>query len=191
MSVSSFSFVNNPVFNLTLMRPWCHMATNRAVSAVFHTPQLGGHAATGAQYSDPSPLSHPKKASTPPTSQIEIWSTGNQWSWGTLWKKSAYTLQLIWAHLKARYLHIETAVRGPNSLQKLFLNSISLQKAIFKHYRVSWWAVLHTIFEIQGTRRDSKIHEVSRQYKNGGTKPTKVFMDRHGWIWNAVGWISG
>jgi len=34
----------------------------------------GGHATTEAQNSDPSPLSHPKKASTP---KIEIWSTGN------------------------------------------------------------------------------------------------------------------
>jgi len=45
--------------------------------------------------------------------QIEIWSTGHQWSWGTFWKKSAYTLQLIWAHLKAKDLHIATAVEGP------------------------------------------------------------------------------
>jgi len=29
-----------------------------------------------------------------------------------LWKKSAYALQLLWAPLKARYLHITTAV-GP------------------------------------------------------------------------------
>ena len=94
---------------------WCHMATNRAVSAARHTLQLGGlHChSTGAQNSDPSPLSHPKKASAPPNSQIKIWSTGNQWSWGTFWKKIAYTLQLIWAHLKTRYLHIATAVGGP------------------------------------------------------------------------------
>jgi len=31
------------------------MATNRAVSAAFHTPTWGGQAATGAQNSDPSP----------------------------------------------------------------------------------------------------------------------------------------
>jgi len=31
------------------------MATNRAVSAALHIPQLGGHASTGAQNSDPSP----------------------------------------------------------------------------------------------------------------------------------------
>jgi len=42
-----------------------------------------------------------------------MWSTGNQWSWGALWKKSAYTLQLLWAPLKTRYLHITTAVEGP------------------------------------------------------------------------------
>ena len=29
------------------------------------------------------------------------------------------------------------------------------------------------------TRRDSEFHEVSRQYKNGETKPTNVFIDRH------------
>jgi len=60
-------------------------------SCIIRTPYfpIGGHPATGAQYSDPSPFSHQEKASTP---QIEMWSTGNQWSWGTLWKKSAYTV---------------------------------------------------------------------------------------------------
>jgi len=49
------------------------MATNRAVSAALHPPQLGGtHFAAAAPNSDPSPLSQPKKASTPPNSQIEI-----------------------------------------------------------------------------------------------------------------------
>jgi len=42
------------------------MATNRAVSAALHTPQLGGaQTAAGAPNSDPSPLSQPKTASTP------------------------------------------------------------------------------------------------------------------------------
>jgi len=31
VSVSLIWFVNNPLFNLTLMCFWCHMATNRAV----------------------------------------------------------------------------------------------------------------------------------------------------------------
>ena len=39
---------------------------------------------------------------------------------GTLWKKSAYTLQLIWAQLKARNLHIATAV-GPLRKQSSLL----------------------------------------------------------------------
>jgi len=38
---------------------------------------------------------------------------------GTLWKKSAYTLQLIWTHLKARCLHIATAVGGQARRQDL------------------------------------------------------------------------
>ena len=41
------------------------MSVVRAVSAALHTPQLGGHTVTGAQNSLPSPLSSPKKASTP------------------------------------------------------------------------------------------------------------------------------
>jgi len=41
VSVSSFSFVNNPLFNLTLMCFWCHMPANRAVSAALHTPTWG------------------------------------------------------------------------------------------------------------------------------------------------------
>jgi len=57
VSVSSFSFVNNALFNLTfyvLLMPYA-MAANRAVSAALNTPQLGEHAATGSQNSDPSP----------------------------------------------------------------------------------------------------------------------------------------
>ena len=42
LSISSFSFVKNPSFNLNLMCFSCHMATNRAVSAALHTSQLGG-----------------------------------------------------------------------------------------------------------------------------------------------------
>ena len=33
-------------------------------------------------------------------------------------------------------------------------------------------------FKIQRTRRDSKIHEVSRQYKNGGT----INLQKFSWI---------
>jgi len=51
------------------------MATNRAVSAALHTPQLGGHAATGTQNLDPSPLSHPKKASIPPNWNMKHWKS--------------------------------------------------------------------------------------------------------------------
>jgi len=94
------------------------LTTSRAVSAALHTPQLGGaHVVTGTQYSVPSPLRQPKKAST---TQMEKWSTRNQWSWGALWKKSAYTLPLLWAHLIARYLHIATAVRSPFESKVLY-----------------------------------------------------------------------
>ena len=98
----------------------------RAVSSALHTPNWR-HAVTGAQNSVPSPLRPPKKASTP---QIEIRSTRNQWSWGALWMKSAYTLQLLygplwkqssllihynccWALLNARYLTHCTCYWGP------------------------------------------------------------------------------
>jgi len=37
-----FRLLNNPLFNLTLMCFWCHMAANRAVSAALHTPHSGG-----------------------------------------------------------------------------------------------------------------------------------------------------
>ena len=42
VSVSSISFVNNRLFNLTLMCFWCHMATHRAVSAALRTPKSQG-----------------------------------------------------------------------------------------------------------------------------------------------------
>jgi len=42
VSVSSILFVNNRLFNVTLMCFWCHMATNKVVSAALHTPQSQG-----------------------------------------------------------------------------------------------------------------------------------------------------
>jgi len=53
VSVSSFSFVNNPLFNFTLMCFWCHMAKNRAVSTAVHTPQLGGTLPQGPKIQTP------------------------------------------------------------------------------------------------------------------------------------------
>ena len=71
-------------------------------------PPIGRvHAVTGGQNSVPSPLIRLKKSSKP---QIQIWSARNQWSLGFLSMKSAYTLQLLWAPLKARYLHITIVV---------------------------------------------------------------------------------
>jgi len=69
-------------------------------------PQFGGdQAVTGGPKFSPVTTYTPKKASIP---QIEIWSTRNQWSYGVLWKKSAYALQLLLAPVKARYLGIYT-----------------------------------------------------------------------------------
>ena len=100
-------FTRDPVICLLEVDKLC---VDSAASAALHTPDWGVHAVTGAQNSVPSPLSSRKKASTP---QTDIWSTRNQWSLGALWKKSAYTLQLLWAPLKARYLHITTTVGPP------------------------------------------------------------------------------
>ena len=73
-------------------------------------PQLrGAHAVTGCPKFSPVSTKPPKKVSNP---HIEIWSTREIVKLGALWKKSAYTLQLLWAPLKARYLHITTAFGG-------------------------------------------------------------------------------
>jgi len=89
--------------------------SHRAISAALHSP-IGGPRCHRAQHSIPSPLIPPKKAST---SQIQIWSTRNQWSWGPferkvlrpidysyfrpLWKQGIYTLQLLFeAPLQAK-----------------------------------------------------------------------------------------
>ena len=42
VSVSSISFVNNSLFNLTLICFWCHMATDITVSAALRTPDWWG-----------------------------------------------------------------------------------------------------------------------------------------------------
>ena len=61
---TSFSFVNNPIFNLTLIAYVLLMPYGYRQSRITCTPypQMGGgHAATGAQNLGPSSLSHPKK----------------------------------------------------------------------------------------------------------------------------------
>jgi len=60
--------------------------------------------------------------------------------------------------LKARYLHIAT------SLQKLFLNVISLQKAILSIME-SVGEQFFTRFSKIRALEEGKIHEVSRQYE--------------------------
>ena len=70
-------------------------------------PNWGTTLLLGAQKYVPSLLSLPEKASIP---KIEIWSSEGK---GANWKKSAYALQLLWAPLKARHLHITTAAGDP------------------------------------------------------------------------------
>ena len=55
------------------------------------------------------------------------------------------------------------------SLQKLFLNII---KSVGEQFFIR--------FSKFRKLEDSKFYEVSRKHKNGETKPTKVFLDRHG-----------
>jgi len=76
-----------------------------------YPPIRGAHAVTGAQNSLPSKLNSPKKASTP----ILKYEARHISEVGGPFERNvhAYTLQLLWAPLKARYLHIATAVVGP------------------------------------------------------------------------------
>ena len=56
---------------------------SRAASAALHTPQLGGMLSQGPKIQSSHHFA-PKKPSIP---QIEIWSTRNQWSWGSFERK--------------------------------------------------------------------------------------------------------
>ena len=79
-----------------------------------------------------------------------------------------------------RFRYLQNLKRHINDLVEDNNRPSKFSEVIFKHYRISCRAVLHMIIEIRRTERDSKIHDVSRQFKNGGTISTDVFMDRHG-----------
>ena len=72
-------FVNNPLFNLTLMCFWCHMATNRAVSAALHTvlPNRGAPSHRGPNIQTPDPLATQRKLRSPefPNWNMKHWKS--------------------------------------------------------------------------------------------------------------------
>ena len=72
-------------------------------------PATGGQDFRMSQNSVPSPLSSSKKALI---SQIEVWSTRKQWSYGTI-ERSVCKYAVLLAFLKAMHLHIASAVGGP------------------------------------------------------------------------------
>ena len=81
----------------------------RAISAALHTPQLGRTLLQEPkiqfrQHLCPQRKLRPSKLKY---EALEISDVG-----GGLWKKSAYTLQLLWPPLKVRYLHVTIVVGG-------------------------------------------------------------------------------
>jgi len=90
------------------------LTTTRAVSAALHTPNWRAHAVTWAQKSVPSPLSSPKKPSTPKLiyEALEISKVSGPFErkvlrhysyFWLLWKQGIHTWQLLsGAPLKAK-----------------------------------------------------------------------------------------
>jgi len=109
------------------IRNFCRLWNeSRAVSAALHTPQLGGHAVTGAQNSVPSPLS-PKRKLRAPKLKYEALEIREVWGscerkvlmhcsyFRPLWKQGIYTLQLLLgdpSESKAANLYITVSL-GP------------------------------------------------------------------------------
>jgi len=83
----------------------------RAISAALHTHNWGPTLSQGPKIPSRNHLAPQSKLQP---SKLEN-ETQESVKLGTLWKKSAHTLQLLWALLKARYLrvHIAIAVGGP------------------------------------------------------------------------------
>jgi len=69
-------------------------------------PQLGGALSQGLKIQSSHHLPLKESVGLPKLKYEAL-------EWGAFRKKSAYTLQLLWAPLKARYLDITTAVWGP------------------------------------------------------------------------------
>ena len=100
---SPVKFFKNAKNKILLKIKWtlnAEIQANRGAHFLHLTCQAGWRAPLPLPAVTPVTTKLPKESFAP---QIEIRSAINQWSWGALWKKSAYALQVLWASLKESY----------------------------------------------------------------------------------------